>query len=115
MTQDENIETVTNVEEIAAEETVASAVKEGAEAGSQAARNFIPAIGDVLSKTVYNGCYGVSYAVTFAAVGISKMLPLDNMAGKGFHDGAQDAVVRVDKMAAKKEESEVASAESLAM
>jgi hypothetical protein len=115
MTKDENIETVTNVEETIAEETVANAVKEGAEAGSKAAKSFMPNIGDLLSKSVYGSCYGVSYAVTFAAVAVAKILPLDNVVGEGFHDGAQDATDRVEKLTSKKEEAEAAPKEVLAM
>jgi hypothetical protein len=93
-------ETGTNVEftEENSLERVANAVKEGAADANKAASTVLPAIGKILSKTVYNGCYYISFGVTFSALTVGRLLPRDNIAGRGLHDGALAAKEKVGRL-----------------
>ena len=81
------------------ESAAATAVQEGAEAGSKVANTVIPALGNIVSKSLYSGCYAVSFGVTFTAVAVAKVLPLNNVIGRGLQDGAHDAIERLEKPA----------------
>jgi hypothetical protein len=94
-------ETITNIEftEENSLESVASAMKEGAADANKAASIVLPVIGKILSKTVYNGCYYISFGVTFSALTVGRLLPRDNVAGRGLHDGVLAAKEKVSRRA----------------
>jgi len=66
-------------------------VKAGASAAQEAVANFWPAVGRNLRKFVYNGCYYVSFGVTFSALTVANLVPTDNIMGKALADGAEAA------------------------
>ena len=78
--------------------TAAAAVKAGAGDASAAASNFLPAAGRAVSKTVYTGCYYLSYGIVFPTMLVVSVLPKHNPVYYGLADGghaAQDAVHRM--------------------
>lgn len=56
---------------------------------SQAVEQTFTALGRLGSKAVYSTCYGASYGVTFAALGIARVLPQTML--RGFKEGAEAA------------------------
>jgi len=80
-------------------ETIETAGKTRTEVTAAAAQNevpsaaatpfdFIPAIGQALSKAVYTPFYYASFGIVFAVVKIARWIPTDNVMGHGMHDGA---------------------------
>lgn len=94
-------ETIANAEssEEKSLESVADAVKEGAEDATKAASTVLPVVGKILSKTVYSGCYYISFGVTFGALTVGKFMPINNIVGRGLHDGAEAAKETISKRA----------------
>ena len=82
-------------------------VKAGASAAREAVANFWPAVGRNLRKQVYDGCYYVSFGVTFSALTVANLVPTDNIMGKALADGAEAA-----KEACHKQHELTASSES---
>jgi hypothetical protein len=101
-------------------ESAREAVQQGAADAAAAVRESSGGISQFLSKAVYNTCYYSSYYVTFTALTIAKLLPLDNAAGHGLHDGAtaaKDALHTADQQAAARAAGEslpVVAAEAVA-
>jgi hypothetical protein len=67
------------------------ALRQGAAAGAQAAADIWPAIGEVVSRTVYGTCYYAAYGVTFGALTLASMVPRGTAVEKGLHDGSEAA------------------------
>ena len=63
---------------------------------------FLPAIGDSVTKTVYGTFYYASFGVVFSALMVARLIPMNNIMERAIKDGAADA-----KQA--KEKSEAAS------
>lgn len=79
----------TVVEETTGRMTVA--LQRGAEAGAQAAANMLPALGAMMSRTIYRACYYTAYGTTFAAMAVASLIPEDGVLERGFHDGSEAA------------------------
>ena len=94
----ETVEVLKSTEEQGLE-SVADAVKEGAADATKTAAAVLPGIGKILSKSIYNGCYYISFGVTFSALTVAKLLPVDNTAGRGLHDGAEAAKETITRRA----------------
>jgi hypothetical protein len=71
----------TTAKSIAAEETQA-------ETGSS---NLLPALGELISTTVYTGAYYAAFTATAGLYLTAKLLPTDNALGRGIHDGTDAA------------------------
>ena len=78
--------------------TAAAAVKAGAGDASAAASNFIPVAGRAVSKTVYTGCYYLSYGVVFPTMLVAGLFPKHNPVYYGLADGSQAAKDAVHRM-----------------
>jgi hypothetical protein len=94
-------ETIANTEsnEYKVPESIAVAVREGVEDATEAASTVLPAIGKTLTNTVYSGCYYLAFGVTFSALTVAKLLPVDTLVGRGLHDGAEAAKERISRQA----------------
>jgi hypothetical protein len=78
--------------------TAAEAVRAGAGDAKAAASNVLPAAGRALSKTVYAGCYYLSYGIVFPTMLVAGVFPRNNPVYYGLVDGgraARDAVHRI--------------------
>ncbi len=111
MTTKETVATVESTEEKSLE-SVTDAVKEGVADATKTVNTVLPAIGKVVSKTVYNGCYYISFGVTFSALTVGKLLPIDNVVGRGLHDGAEAAKDTITRRAEEVAEVETKAIES---
>jgi hypothetical protein len=70
---------------------VVESVKAGATAAQQGVDDFVPAIGKNLRQLVYNGFYYVSFGVTFSALTVASLVPMDNVMREAVADGAAAA------------------------
>lgn len=87
-----NEATVENVTEAVKKPKIAVVgVKKGAIAAKETATKIAFAPSKLLDRAIYGACYGVSYGAVFTSLMIVKMLPVNGMAMKGFHDGAKVA------------------------
>lgn len=66
-------------------------VKKGAMAAKQAVTKIASVPSRAFDSALYNACYGISYGAVFASLAIVKMLPVNSLVTKGFHDGAKVA------------------------
>ncbi len=66
-------------------------IKKGAVAAKQAASKIALAPAKIFDSAVYSVCYGISYGAVFTSLVIVKMLPVNSLVTKGFHDGAEVA------------------------
>lgn len=67
------------------------AVQEGTAQAKQTAAEVLPAVGELVTKTLYGTCYYAAFGVTFAALAIAKMIPTESPVAHGLHDGAEAA------------------------
>jgi hypothetical protein len=87
----------TGITETAPEKTAAPAVslseaiREGAGDAREAAADFIPAVGSLIHKGVYNGFYYLTYGVVFGSLVVGSLIPSDNAMGEGVRDGIKAA------------------------
>lgn len=91
--RDERAETAPTVVERTAEaaESVAEAVREGVSDAREAATGFIPAVGNLLHKGIYNGFYYLTYGVVFGSLVIGSLVPSNSVVGTAVKDGAEAA------------------------
>ncbi|MGA7979910.1 MAG: hypothetical protein WCA32_06745 [Chromatiaceae bacterium] len=89
MTDEFEVQPATPVEETPT--TVSGALGRGAAAGAQAASDVWPALGKLMSRTVYGTCYYAAYGATFGALTVASLLPKGGSLEKGIHDGAEAA------------------------
>jgi hypothetical protein len=54
-------------------------------------RGFIPAVGKLLSRAVYHGCYFTTYGITFPTVLLVNVIPGGISLAAGISDGARSA------------------------
>jgi hypothetical protein len=69
--------------------TALKAAQEGANDAVEAARQFLPAAGRLLSRAGYNSGFAISYGVVFPAVLIARVFPSENPVAYGLADGAR--------------------------
>jgi len=67
------------------------AIQEGVADATAAAAEAVPALGRLLSKSVYGAFYYASYGVVFGALTIAHLVPTNNIIGEGLRDGAKAA------------------------
>ncbi len=79
-------------------ESAVQAAKDGATNAREAAQEFLPESGSVLSKVAYNTCYAISYGLVFPSVLIAQSIPKDNAFVNGLIDGAHAAKDLVAEM-----------------
>ena len=72
-------------------ESAVQAAKDGATNAREAAEDFLPESGSVLSKIAYNTCYAISYGLVFPSVLLAHSIPHDNALVHGLIDGAHAA------------------------
>jgi hypothetical protein len=72
-------------------DTMTVALQRGAAAGYDAAANVLPALGALMSRTLYGACYYTAYGTTFAAMAIASLIPDGGVIEHGFHDGSEAA------------------------
>ena len=72
-------------------ESAVQAAKDGATNAREAAEEFLPESGNVLSKIAYNTCYAISYGLVFPSVLLAQSIPHDNALVHGLIDGAHAA------------------------
>jgi len=72
-------------------EAAVQAAKDGATNAREAASEFLPESGSLLSKIAYNTCYAVSYGLVFPSVLIAQTIPHNNALVHGLIDGAHAA------------------------
>ncbi|MGZ8191305.1 MAG: hypothetical protein ACXWTS_08755 [Methylococcaceae bacterium] len=90
--EEATVENVENVTETVKKPKVALlGVKKGAIAAKQAATKITSAPSRLFDSAVYGACYGISYGAVFTSLAIVKMLPVNSLVMKGFHDGAKVA------------------------
>jgi len=78
--------------------TAFQAAKDGSTDARAAAENAIPAATRFVARLVYTTSYTITYGVVFPSMMIAKSLPADNAMIRGFKDGAQAAVEKVDRL-----------------
>lgn len=91
-------------------------VQQGATDAVAAATEAAGSVSAFLSKAVYNSCYYTSYYVTFGAMTVAKLLPLNNAAGHGLADGAaaaRHALHKADEQIAARVEAAAVQAEAM--
>jgi hypothetical protein len=79
-------------------EAAVQAAKDGATNAREAASEFLPESGSVLSKIAYNTCYAISYGLVFPSVLIAQTVPHNNAFVNGLIDGAHAAKDMVAEM-----------------
>lgn len=89
MTEELEAQPVTAVEETAT--TLSASLRRGAAAGAQAASDVLPALGKLMTRTIYGSCYHAAFGVTFGALTVASLVPKGGALEKGFHDGAEAA------------------------
>ena len=72
-------------------ESAVQAAKDGAANAREAAEQFLPESGSILSKFAYNTCYAVSYGLVFPSVFLAQSIPHNNAFVHGLIDGAHAA------------------------
>jgi hypothetical protein len=84
-------------------EAAVQAAKDGASNAREAASNFLPESGNVLSQLAYKTCYAVSYGLVFPSVLLAQSIPQNNAFVHGLLDGAHAAKDMVAEMKSKTE------------
>jgi hypothetical protein len=79
-------------------ELVTRAARDGAADAREAAARTWAATSLFLSRFVYSTCYSVSYGVVFPAMLLAHAIPRNNPAVRGLVDGAQAAILEVDRL-----------------
>jgi hypothetical protein len=79
---------------------VTQAVQEGTEQAKQTAEEALPAVGELVAKTLYGTCYYAAFGVTFAALTITRLIPTDSPVAHGLHDGTAAATRQFEAHAA---------------
>jgi hypothetical protein len=72
-------------------ESAVQAAKDGAANAREAAEQFLPESGSMLSKMAYNTCYAISYGLVFPSVLLAQSIPQNNAFVHGLVDGAHAA------------------------
>lgn len=72
-------------------EGLSEAIREGASDAREAAAGFIPAVGGMIHKGVYNGFYYATYGAVFGAMVVGSLIPTNNAMGEGVRDGFKAA------------------------
>lgn len=86
-------------------EIVKRAAIDGASDAREAAARTWSSIGLFASRFTYTSCYTLSYGVVFPSMLLANAIPKDNAAVRGLIDGAQAAMVAVDRYRAAAPES----------
>ena len=86
-------------------EAAVQAAKDGATNAREAASEFLPESGNMLSKAAYNTCYAISYGLVFPSVLLAQTIPHNNALVHGLIDGAHAARDMVAEMKNKGESS----------
>ncbi|HEY8219667.1 MAG TPA: hypothetical protein VIF86_06155 [Methylobacter sp.] len=66
-------------------------IQKGAIAAKEAATKIASAPSKMFDSALYGACYGISYGAVFTSLAIVKILPVNSLVKKGFHDGAKVA------------------------
>lgn len=82
------------------------AIQEGVADASAAAAEVVPALGRLLSSSVYGAFYYASYGVVFSALTIAHLVPTNNIIGEGLRDGAKAARQAFSKQSESKAQAE---------
>jgi hypothetical protein len=82
------------------------AIQEGVADATAAAAEAVPALGRLLSKSVYGAFYYGSYGVVFGTLTIAHLVPTNNIIGEGLRDGAKAARVAFSKRSESKAQAE---------
>ena len=77
---------------------VTRAAKQGATDAEQAAKRVWASTELFVSRFVYTTCYTVSYGVVFSSTLLTRSIPKNNAAVRGFIAGSADAVQKVDRI-----------------
>ena len=80
---------------------ISSAICSGASDAKIMANKFIPISGNIISKSVYGVCYGLSYGLVFPTMLLVSILPTNNAFCHGLADGARAANDSVSRLRAK--------------
>ncbi|MGZ8218374.1 hypothetical protein [Methylomagnum sp.] len=72
-------------------EDFSEAIREGASDARDAAAGFIPAVGGMIHKGIYNGFYFATYGVVFGSMVVGNLIPSNNAMGEGVRDGFKAA------------------------
>jgi hypothetical protein len=72
-------------------EAAVQAAKDGATHAREAAQEYLPESGSMLSKVAYNTCYAISYGLVFPSVLLAQSIPHNNALVHGLIDGAHAA------------------------
>jgi hypothetical protein len=72
-------------------EDFSEAIREGASNARVAAAGFIPAVGGMIHKGIYNGFYYTTYGVVFGSMVVGSLIPANNAMGEGVRDGFKAA------------------------
>jgi hypothetical protein len=72
-------------------EAAVQAAKDGATNAREAAAEYLPESGSLLSKVAYNTCYAISYGLVFPSVLLAHSIPQNNAFVHGLIDGAHAA------------------------
>lgn len=88
-TEEASVENVT--ETVKKSKVALVGIKKGAVAAKQAATKIASAPSKLFNSAIYGACYGISYGAVFTSCVIVKMLPVNSLVTKGFHDGAKVA------------------------
>jgi hypothetical protein len=86
-------------------EAAVQAAKDGATNAREAAAEYLPESGSLLSKVAYNTCYAISYGLVFPSVLLAQSIPHNNALVHGLIDGAQAARDMAAEMKSKGEGS----------
>ena len=84
-------------------EAAVQAAKDGASNAREAATEFLPESGSMLSQIAYKTCYAVSYGLVFPSVLIAQTIPHNNAFVHGLIDGAHAAKDMATELKAKAE------------
>jgi hypothetical protein len=84
-------------------EAAVQAAKDGASNAKEAAANFLPESGSMLSQLTYKACYAISYGLVFPSVLIAQSIPHNNAFVHGLIDGAHAAKDMAAEMKTKTE------------
>jgi len=77
------------------------AVSRGAADATEASTHLLASAGKVAEELVYGACYGVAFGVTFAALAVGRLIPVQSLFGRAVSDGvnaAREAMQRYDEL-----------------
>jgi hypothetical protein len=104
MSEEETVGTNDPLKTVAdALEAAVQAAKDGASNAREAAANFLPESGNILSQWTYRACYAISYGLVFPSVLIAQSIPQNNAFVHGLIDGAHAAKDMAAEMKSKTE------------